>query len=330
MNLLDITNNFPDELSAIKHFEKIRWGKIPKCAYCGSTQLGKRNIDHRFNCKVCKKSFSVTTNTNLHNTRLPLKTWLYAFAIVTDAKKGVSAKQLERNIGVHYETAWLMGHKIRSLMAMENREIELSGVLEMDETYVGGKPRKFYDSTTSNIRKAYYLPELEEQIKVLKEASINLKAKKGNPAKSDVLPKRGRGTTKIPIVGIVSRNGDVIAEVMRKTTYSDLKRLVNKYVDKEDSVIITDEYSGYHRFSEIIEHIKIDHKKLYSYKGVNTNSIESFWAIVKRGIIGQYHQVSLKYLPNYVAEFVFKYNNRNKDDMFETLVKNSMKTIVSN
>lgn len=330
MNLIEINDNFPDELSAIKHFEKIRWGKTPKCAYCSSTNIGKRTKDHRLHCRSCKKSFSVTTNTNLHNTRLPLKTWLYAFAIVTDAKKGVSAKQLERNLGVHYETAWTMGHKIRSLMEIENLEIELSGILEMDETYVGGKPRKFNDGTTSSVRKAYKLPELDERISELKKAGIKLKRGRGNPAKSDVEPKRGRGTNKIPVVGIVSRNGDVIAEVMQKTKYSDLKKLVNKYVDKEDSIMITDEYTGYKRFSEIIEHIKIDHEKLYSYKGINTNSIESFWAIVKRGIIGQYHQVSLKYLPNYVTEFVFKYNNRRIDDMFETLVKNSMRTLITN
>ena len=330
MNLIEITNNFPDELSAIKHFEKIRWGRKPKCAYCGSTNIGKRTVDHRLHCKDCKRSFSVTTNTNLHNTRLPLKTWLIAFAIVTDAKKGVSAKQLERNIGVHYETAWTMGHKIRELMEIETSEVELSGILEMDETYVGGKPRKFNDGTTSSVRKGYKIPELDERITELKNAGIKLKRGRGNPAKSDVEPKRGRGTNKIPVVGIVSRNGDVIAEVMQKTKYSDLKKLVNKYVDKEDSIMITDEYTGYNRFSEIIEHIKIDHEKLYSYKGVNTNSIESFWAIVKRGIIGQYHQVSLKYLPNYVTEFVFKYNNRRNDDMFETLVKNSMKTSITN
>jgi transposase-like protein len=330
MNIIQITTQFPDELSAIKLFERVRWGKKPKCAYCGSVNIGGRNTDHRFNCKNCNKTFSVTTNTYLHDTRLPLKTWLISFAIVTDAKKGVSAKQLERNIGVHYETAWAMGHKIRSLMAIENKEIELSGILEMDETYVGGKPRKFNDGTTSDIRKAYKIPELDERIHDLKEAGIKLKRGRGNPAKSDVNPKRGRGTSKIPVVGIVSRNGDVIAEVMKKTTYTDLKKLVNKYVDKDDSVMITDEYTGYNRFSEIIEHISIDHQKLYSYKGVNTNSIESFWAIVKRGIIGQYHQVSLKYLPNYVSEFVFKYNNRNQDDMFETLVKNSMKTVSTN
>lgn len=330
MNLIEITNSFPDELSAIKHFEKVRWGKKTKCAYCGSANIGQRNSDNRFRCKDCANTFSVTTNTNLHNTRLPLKTWLYAFAIVTDAKKGVSAKQLERNIGVHYETAWTMGHKIRSLMAIENKDIELSGILEMDETYIGGKPRKFNDGTTAAVRTGVKIPELDNRLKELKEAGISLKRGKGNPAKSDVEPKRGRGTSKIPVAGIVSRNGDVIAEVMSKTSYSDLKKLVNKYVDKEDSIMITDEYKGYNRFSEIIEHIKIDHERLYSYKGINTNSIESFWAIVKRGIIGQYHQVSLKYLPNYVAEFVFKYNNRKLDDMFETLVINSMKTAKPN
>ena len=326
MNLIEITNNFPDELSAVKYFEKNRWGKTPKCAYCSSLNISKRTIDHRFHCKDCKKSFSVTTNTHLHNTRLPLKTWLYAFAIVTDAKKGVSAKQLERNIGVHYETAWAMGHKIRSLMSIENSKIELSGVLEMDETYIGGKPRKFNDGTTSRMRSPVKIPALDKRLKEFKDAGISLKRGRGNPAKSDIEPKRGRGTNKIPVAGIVSRNGDVIAEVMTKTTYGDLKKLVNKYVDKEDSIMITDEYKGYSRFSEIIEHVKIDHEKLYSYKGINTNSIESFWAIVKRGIIGQYHQVSLKYLPNYIAEFIFKYNNRNIDDMFDTLVTNSMKS----
>jgi transposase-like protein len=327
MNLIQIANQFPDELSAIKLFEKVRWGKKPKCAYCNSIDIGERNSDYRFHCKKCGKSFSVTTNTNLHNTRLPLKTWLYSFAIVTDAKKGLSAKQLERNIGVHYETAWTIGHKIRSLMSIENDQIELSGILEMDETYVGGKPRKFNDGSTSDVRKAYKIPELDERLRELKAAGINLKRGRGNPAKSDVNPKRGRGTDKIPVVGIVQRNGNVIAEVMKHTTSRDLKKMVKKYVDTEDSIMITDEYKGYARFSDIIEHIKIDHQKLYSYKGINSNSIESFWAIVKRGIIGQYHQVSLKYLPNYIDEFVFKYNNRKDDDMFETLVNNSMKTI---
>ena len=266
----------------------------------------------------------------MHNTRLPLKTWLYAFAVVTDAKKGVSAKQLERNLGIHYETAWTIGHKIRELMIMENKDIELTGLLEMDETYIGGKPRKFNSGDTKGIPSKVVIPELDDRIKELKEVGISFKRGRGNSAKSDLDPKRGRGTNKIPVAGIVQRNGDVIAEVMHGITYADLKRLVNKYVDKDESVMVTDEYKGYNKFNNIIEHIQIDHQRMYSYKGVNTNSIESFWAIVKRGIIGQYHQVSIKHLPNYIAEFVFKYNNRNIDDMFETLVKNSMQSLKTN
>ena len=86
-------------------------------------------------------------------------------------------------------------------------------------------------------------------------------------------------------------------------------------------ILLTDEYRGYSPMDKIIEHVKIDHQKYYSYKGINTNSIESFWAIVKRGITGQYNHVTAKYLPDYIAEFVFKYNNRKVDDMFESLVK---------
>ena len=110
-------------------------------------------------------------------------------------------------------------------MAIENKEIELSGILEMDETYVGGKPRKFNDGTTSDVRKAYKIPELDEKIHDLKEAGIKLKRGRGNPAKSDVNPKRGRGTSKIPVVGIVSRNGDVIAEVMKKNNIYRFKEV---------------------------------------------------------------------------------------------------------
>lgn len=103
-----------------------------------------------------------------------------------------------------------------------------------------------------------------------------------------------------------------------------LKKLINKHVNTGESVMITDEFKSYDKLHRIIEHISVDHKRLSSYKGVNTSSIESFWAIVKRGIFGQYHQVSAKQLQNYIAEFVFKCNNRKEDDKFMTLLVNSL------
>lgn len=328
MNLFELHEKFPTELQAVEYFEKFRWDDEVKCGYCNSPKIGSRQKDFRFFCKSCKKSFSVTTNTKLHNTRLPLQKWLMAFAIVTDAKKGLSAMQLERNLGIHYETAFTMYHRIREMMWDENKDIsELDGIVEMDETFVGPKRPRLPNSGKREMSKGEIeIPELDERIEELKEQGIKFGRGKGNPAKADYDVKRGRGTKKIPVVGIVERDGNVVAQVMRNLTYANLKAMVEKYVSEEDSVLVTDEYSGYNKMEAIIEHVKIDHQKLYSYKGVNTNTIESFWAIIKRQIIGQHHHVTAKHLPKYVAEAVFKYNNRDEDDSvtFEILVKNSM------
>lgn len=326
MNLIEISEIYPDELSATVLFEEKRWGKTVLCPYCDEKELYERREDLRHKCKACMKSFSVTVGTRLQGTRIPLKTWLYAFAIITDAKKGLSALQLQRNLGLSYPTSLGMYHKIRDLMTTENESLEtFEGIVEMDETYIGGKPRRFNDGTTDkHTGKQYAIPELDERLKELKKAGIKIKQGKGNPAYPDVNPKRGRGTNKIPVVGIVEREGNVIAEVMTSLSQKNLKEMVEKYVNEDESLLITDEYRGYSKIDRIIEHVKIDHQKLYSYRGINTNTIESFWAIIKRQIIGQHHQVSLKYLPKYVAEAVFKYNNRNNDDMFHTLVKNAV------
>ena len=207
-------------------------------------------------------------------------------------------------------------------MAFEtNQPQELEGIVEMDEAYIGGKPRRGNSKWGTHPVLGKKNPKLDERIKELKKEGIHFSRGKGNPAKITINAKRGRGTKNIPVVGIVERGGDVVAEVMKNTSYEHLRKMVKKYVDTNDSVLLTDEYRGYSPMDKIIEHVKIDHQKYYSYKGINTNSIESFWAIVKRGIVGQYHHVTAKYLPDYIAEFVFKYNNRKVDDMFESLVK---------
>lgn len=326
MNIIEITEKFPTELDAIRYFETVRFGDTNRCAYCDSVKLSKRSKkDNRFKCYDCKKSTFVTVNTSLHSTNMDLKKWMFAFSIITDAKKGLSALQLQRNLQISYPTALNMYHKIRDLMSIENNAILLDGIVEMDETYIGGKPRKFNDGTTEKPSfEPTSIPKLDDRIKELKESGVSFKRKRGNPAKSAENPKRGRGTSKIPVMGIVERDGNVVAEVSHKVTAYQIKKMVEKYVDVDDSVLITDTYKGYAKIDSIIENVKIDHHKLYSYKGINTNSIESFWAIIKRQIIGQHHQVSLKHLPKYVAEAVFKYNNRTDDDMFETLLKNSM------
>ena len=318
MNIVEISNTFPTEIEVTNYFEYVRWGKNKNCCHCGCKRISKRSVDFRYHCYECGRKFSVTTNTQLHSTNLSLRVWLFAFAIITDAKKGVSALQLQRNLGISYVTSWRMYHRIRQIMSDGNTE--LKGIVEMDETYVGGKPRKYQSAKYGEVKPVKYLDNKIEKLKG--QYKFDKETYKKNALSENA--KRGRGTEKTPVAGIVQRNGNVVAEVMQKTQYKDLKSLVTKYVNMPSSVLLTDEYKAYKRFDAIIEHIKIDHQKMYSYKGLNTNSIESFWAIVKRGVIGQYHNVSDDYLQNYIDEFCFKYNNRKFDDMFETLVFNSM------
>lgn len=321
MNIVEISNKFPTELEAVSFAEKMRWGKTPKCTYCKSEKISKRTKDLRYKCYKCDKTFSVTVGTQIHDTRLPVKTWLFALSLITDAKKGLSAKQLQRNLSISYPTAHKMYMQIRGWMSIENStNSELEGIVEMDTAYIGGKPRKQKNPDCIPQQK---VEKLDERIKELKEAGVKFKGKRGfvkcTPSK------RGKGTKNIPITGIVERNGNVFAEVTKTLNADVVKKLVKKYVKEDDAVIVTDEDTAHNKLHTIIEHIAIDHKRMYSYKGVNTNSIESFWAIIKRGIIGQYHKISPKNLPDYIAEFVFKYNNRKEgEEMFETLVKNAL------
>ena len=322
MNLIQISNNFPAELDAVRYFEQFRWGKKPACPYCGSLSIGERNKDLRWHCKDCFKSFSVTTNTNLHNTRLPLKSWLYAFAVVSDAKKGISSKQLERNLGVHYETAWTMYHKIRDLMTIENDGVSLNDIVELDTTQIDVSMRKCQVESKGTPAR---IPELDKEIEKYKG---QFKFKEGEYKKPCKVGKQktGLGASQMKIGGIVERDGNVVAHVIQNTGFAELKKLVNKQVVKsrKETVLLTDQSSGGKKFQSVMNHIIIDHSKIYSYKGLNTNTIESFWAIIQRQIIGQHHHVDIEYLDKYVAETVFKFNNRKKDDMFETLVKLSM------
>jgi len=322
MNLIEISNRFPTELDAVKYFEQFRWGKKPACPYCGSMSIGQRNKDMRWHCKDCFRSFSVTTNTNLHNTRLPLKSWLYAFAVVSDAKKGISSKQLERNLGVHYETAWTMYHKIRDLMAIENDAVSLDDIVELDTKLITRDMRKCQAEKKGT---PATIPELDKEIEkykgqfTFKEGDYKKPCRVGSQ-------KRGEGASDLKIGGVVERDGNVVASVIKNTTFSELRKLIDKHVNKskKETVLMTDESKSNLKFKQIMNQIVIDHSKLYSYKGLNTNTIESFWAIVERQIKGQHHHVDIRYLDRYVAETVFKFNNRKLDDMFETLVRLSM------
>ena len=278
MNIIQIFKKFPEQKDCIEFVEKIRWDNKPVCPYCQSTNTNNLKQQLRHHCNGCRKSFSVTVGTLLHNSKLPMQKWFLAISLMMNAKKGISSRQLARDLELPVKTAWSVAMRIRG--AMKDEGALLQGIVEMDETYVGGKPRK--------------------------------KGKKDNDDKG---APRGRGTKKTPVVGMVERGGNVKAEsVLKRSLKSkDLNSLIRKNINPDNSVLVTDEYLGYSKVHEIMKHYTINHQFEYANGDIHTNTIESFWAIVKRGIIGQFHKVSDKYLDLYLAEFCFRYNRRKSD-----------------
>lgn len=288
MNIIQIYERFPTENDCIAHIERVRWNGKPICPYCKSDRVSPMPREQRHHCNNCKTSFSVTVDTIFHHTHLPLQKWFLAISLILNAKKGISSRQLARDIQVTKDTAWSMQMRVRDAM-IEQHQL-MTGIVEMDETYIGGKPRK------SNRRDDD--PE------------------GGNKSK------RGRGTDKIPVVGMVERGGRVKAKVQDKTKlkFKDLRRIVRENVDFATSTLITDEYRGYSPFRKIINHETINHQVAYAIGNIHTNTIEGFWAILKRGIVGQYHKVSIRYLNRYIDEFCFRYNHRKNDDVFNLML----------
>lgn len=286
MNIAEIYKRFPEDSDCLVHIEKARWRGRPACPYCKSPKVTSVPKEKRHHCNNCNTSFSVTVGTIFHHTHLPLQKWFLAITLILNAKKGMSSRQLARDLGVNKNTAWYLAMRIRKAMVEPEQREMLQGIVEMDEVYIGGKPRK------------------------------------GNgPEGGKNIPprKRGRGTSKIPVVGMIERGGKVKAKVVRKRQLraKSLRELVRESVDLSNTMVITDEYRGYLGISKIVEHKTIDHGMWYVDGNIHTNSIESFWALLKRGIVGQYHKVSLRHLPRYIDEFCFRHNNRKHSDIFE-------------
>jgi len=224
----------------------------------------------RWWCNGCDRSFSVTVNTILHGTHLPLQKWFLAVIILVNAKKSVSSHQLSRDLDIPVKTAYSLSQRIRKGMLGATMPL-LQGIVEMDETYVGGKPRYKGES------------------------------------------KPGRGTKKTPVIGAVEREGNVIAEpiVHSKVNTAEIRKFLLRFVDGQRTHLISDEFSGYLGVGPFVQaHDTINHSETYVDGDVHTNSIESFWALVKRAHYGQHHHYSKEYMHLYIGEACFKYNNR--------------------
>ncbi len=278
-----------DERHAVEFLEKHRWFSEPCCPRCGSVsvyqmqdrQTGDRNKDFRWRCRDCKRMFTVRTGTVFEETRLPLRHWCYAFWKACSSKKGVSALQISRECEISYKSALFLMHRIREAMGSGDvPQRLLTGTVEADEVYIGGKPR-------------YKGPH----------------------------NKRGRGTKKTPVFGVVERGGEVRARVMERVTAPNLEAALAEQVDKA-ARLITDELPAYRRAGRHFEggHHRIKHGDREYVRGdIYTNTIEGVFSLLKRGVYGTFHNVSKKHLHRYLHEFEFRYNNRHCDDGTRTV-----------
>jgi transposase-like protein len=282
MNILEIMRRWPDHETAIKHLEKVRWNGRPGCPYCNSVKVcahaSKDKTLPRWQCQDCTRAFSATVDTIFHHTHLPLNTWFLALAIMLNAKKNVSNAQLARDLGLPYKTAWSLALRIRTAMMTDPDQRRLfHGIVEMDEVYIGGKPRKGGPKGGGGAQKS----------------------------------KRGRGTKKMPVVGIVERHGRVIARSFDKVplTIRNLNAFYSRHVDRAAAIVMTDKFGGYRGLDSITEHSAVDHRVAYVSGDAHTNTIEGFWALVKRSWYGQHHFYSRKWANLYIGETAYKYNH---------------------
>lgn len=263
--------------------ESLRWPDGPVCPHCGQKERvykleGQAHRKGLYKCGVCRKQFTVTVNTIFHRSHVSLNNWVAAVYFMCSSKKGYSAHQLHRTLGCTYKTAWFMFHRIRHAMDTQEFAEALSGVVEVDETYVGGKPRKG----------------------------------NGEP------PRYGRGTKKTPVVALVERNGRVRAGSVQRVDSKTLHSIIKANVTKEGSAILTDDFASYKGIGDHFEfgHASIPHSSgIYSENGVDTNTVESFFALMKRGVYGIFHHVSKQHLDRYCNEFAFRWNTRKDSDI---------------
>lgn len=279
-----------DENAAVEFFEFQRWGNTPCCVKCGSVDVyqmkdaktGERNKRYLWRCRDCREQYTVRIGTIYEESRLPLRYWAYAFWRGATSKKGVSALEIKRHCQISYKSALFLMNRIRFAMAPDPAEPKLSGIIECDETYVGGKPRK------------------------------------GDGKKH----KPGRGTLKTPVFAAVQRDGGIRRRVVANVTAATLHAAIREDVHPE-SYILTDEnlsYKGIGKHFDGGHHTVCHSRGEYARGPYHTNTAESSFALVKRGIIGVYHNVSKEYLHRYIWQFDFLWNGRKLNDGERTVL----------
>ena len=289
MDLIRVFQKYPDHESCIEHLERVRWHDTPACPHCGSIRVGRKADGDRigrWNCHDCHSSFNVLSGTIFQKTKIPLQKWFLGISLILNAKKSMSSHQMARDLDLNQKTAWYMAMRIRAAMVEEGDL--LSGIVEADEAYVGGKPRKPNNRNDG---------------------------RRGHP--------RGRGTDKLPVIGAVERGGKVVAQPSLKVDAAALTEFLNSKVDAA-ALLVTDQYPAYRTMRRFMRHITIDHSKRYADGLVHTNTIEGFWSLLKRAWYGSHHHYSKPHAVAYIVEACFKYNARKTDNAFDAFIRGTV------
>lgn len=286
-SILQFQAHFDTDEKCRLYLEEQRWGNTPACPFCGSTNVCRfQNNPKKLKCreKECRKKFTVTVGTIYENTKIPLTKWFLASYILTNHSKGISSHQLASWLGITQKSAWFLNHRIREMLTDKNPEL-LRGVVEVDETYVGGK--------VSN-----------------KHVSKRAEARKTN--------------NKTMVFGALQRQGKVVTRVVPNTKTVTLTNTVREVVET-GSHMVSDEHAAYKTLNGSYYLTAINHSKDEYVKGVaHTNTIEGFWSILKRQIDGIHHSISPRHLQRYCHEASYRYNERHiaQDERFTSSLKN--------
>jgi transposase-like protein len=278
MNLIRLVERFQSEAKCRAYLEELRWPDGVRCPRCHSEKISRIAKRNQFDCDSCRYQFSVTAGTIFADSHLPLWKWFAAAYLIGESRKGISANQLKRTLDTTYKTAFYLTHRIRAAMKDEN-PIPLSGIVEVDETWIGGKNR------------------------------------------------RGRGwgqENKTMVLGAVERGGSVRFRVEKHNARRDLTKFIRETIDDDAPRIMTDGWKGY-ATADIADH-NTTHETVNHMAGewvradVHTNTVEGVWSLLKRSIVGSYHQLSVKHLPAYLDEMAFRFNNRENPYLFRDTV----------